>query len=226
MCAPMSPSAPLPASSARSRQTSGNSGSTIQSCRYCARTWRTVPIRPAATSAPGERDRRHPPVVEPDHRAHPERPRLARPRPPSTAPRPPCWPAASRTARACRRPARRWRSRRGSSPGVQMSTSATSSRCSSGLPVGLHRRPAEPVRRGCDRHGVASTEDGHPWVQREVEDPAGGAPGPGVGDAHEGVADHADPEPRHWIHGSVRCGHRQHGPGYWSSGSALARTSA
>src|SRR5689334_9586042 len=51
MCAPMSPSAPLPASSARSRQTSGNSGSTIQSCRYCARTWRTVPIRPAATSA-------------------------------------------------------------------------------------------------------------------------------------------------------------------------------
>ena len=51
MCAPMSPSAPEPAFSACSRQTSGNSGSTIQSCRYSARTWRTVPTRPSCTKA-------------------------------------------------------------------------------------------------------------------------------------------------------------------------------
>jgi hypothetical protein len=50
MCAPMSPSAPDPAFSACSRHTSGNSGSTIQSWRYWARTWRTCPIRPSATS--------------------------------------------------------------------------------------------------------------------------------------------------------------------------------
>ena len=50
MWAPMSPSAPEPALSFCSRQTSGNSGSTIQSCRYTARTWRISPIRPCSTS--------------------------------------------------------------------------------------------------------------------------------------------------------------------------------
>jgi len=38
MCAPMSPSAPEPALSFCSRHTSGNCGSTIQSCKYTART--------------------------------------------------------------------------------------------------------------------------------------------------------------------------------------------
>ena len=50
MCAPISPRAPDPALSRWSRHTSGNCGSTIQSCRYTARTWRIVPSRPAATS--------------------------------------------------------------------------------------------------------------------------------------------------------------------------------
>src|SRR5690606_30129085 len=50
MWAPMSPSAPEPALSFCSRHTSGNSGSTIQSCRYWARTWRISPIFPSATS--------------------------------------------------------------------------------------------------------------------------------------------------------------------------------
>ena len=50
MWAPMSPSAPEPACSLSSRHESGASGSAIQSWRYCARTWRTSPIRPSATS--------------------------------------------------------------------------------------------------------------------------------------------------------------------------------
>ncbi len=48
MCAPMSPSAPEPALSLCNRQTSGNCGSTIQSWRYAARTWRMVPSLPSA----------------------------------------------------------------------------------------------------------------------------------------------------------------------------------
>ena len=50
MCAPMSPSAPEPAFCLSSRHDSGACGSAIQSCRYCARTCRTVPMRPSATS--------------------------------------------------------------------------------------------------------------------------------------------------------------------------------
>ena len=61
---------------------------------------------------PGQRDGRHPAVVEPDHGAYavraPHEPR----RRPSPRLRPACWPAASRTARACPRPAPRSRSRR------------------------------------------------------------------------------------------------------------------
>ena len=69
MCAPMSPSAPEPARSFCSRQASGVSGSTSQSCRYCARTCRIVPSRPSCDELAGERDRRHPAVGEADHRA-------------------------------------------------------------------------------------------------------------------------------------------------------------
>ena len=49
-CAPMSPSAPDPALSFCRRHTSGKEGSTIQSCRYEARTCRIVPSRPSSTS--------------------------------------------------------------------------------------------------------------------------------------------------------------------------------
>ena len=49
-CAPMSPRAPDPARSLSSRQLSGICGSTSQSCRYCARTWRISPMRPSCTS--------------------------------------------------------------------------------------------------------------------------------------------------------------------------------
>ena len=109
MCAPMSPSAPEPAFCLSSRQDSGAAGSAIQSCRYCARTCRTVPIRPSATRLPGELDRRHAAVGEADHRDAGGRPPLRRPSP---RPRRPSWPAASRTARACPPRAPRSRSRR------------------------------------------------------------------------------------------------------------------
>jgi predicted dehydrogenase len=50
MCAPMSPSAPEPARSFCRRQTSGNSGSMIQSCRYWPRKWRISPSLPSSIS--------------------------------------------------------------------------------------------------------------------------------------------------------------------------------
>lgn len=50
-CAPVSPSAPDPASDLSIRQVSGTSASASQSCRYCARTCRMVPRRPSATSS-------------------------------------------------------------------------------------------------------------------------------------------------------------------------------
>ncbi|CAM5475956.1 hypothetical protein SALBM217S_09636 [Streptomyces griseoloalbus] len=49
MCAPRSPSEPEPACSRRSRQVSGNCGSTSQSWRYATRTCRRVPMRPSST---------------------------------------------------------------------------------------------------------------------------------------------------------------------------------
>ncbi len=54
MWAPMSPSAPEPALSFSSRHESGASGSTIQSWRYCARTWRRVPEAALGDQLPGQ----------------------------------------------------------------------------------------------------------------------------------------------------------------------------
>ena len=113
MCAPMSPSAPDPALALSSRHDSGASGSTIQSWRYCARTWCTVPMPALRDQLPGQPDRRDAPVGEADHRPDAGGGGLlggAR-----SSPRPPrrCWPAASRTGRACPPRGPRWRSRRG-----------------------------------------------------------------------------------------------------------------
>ena len=57
-------------------------GSTIQSCRYWARTWRMSPSTPVAHESARERERRHAAVAEADHRhdAAARRPR-GRPRP-------------------------------------------------------------------------------------------------------------------------------------------------
>lgn len=65
-----------------------------------------------------------------------------------------------------------------------------------GPPVGLGARPAVPFGGPADRVGVPSAERGRDGAQREVEDPVGGAPGLGVGGAHEGVAHHADAQGR------------------------------
>ena len=63
-------------------------------------------------------------------------------------------------------------------------------------PVGLGRLPAESP--GCLRHagGVPAAEGAHPGPQRQVEEVWCGAPGLGMGSAHEGVPDHADAEGR------------------------------
>ena len=113
MCAPMSPSAPEPAFSLSQppRQRRLRVGDPVLEV-----------LRPhvpdladpaLGDQLPGQRDRRHPAVGEADHRAYAVRARPARRRRSSPPPRRPCWPAASRTARACRPPAPRSRSRRG-----------------------------------------------------------------------------------------------------------------
>ena len=70
MCAPMSPSAPEPGLVlvAAARRAAPR-GSAIQSCRYCARTCRTVADPAVGDQLAGQRDRRHPAVGEADHRA-------------------------------------------------------------------------------------------------------------------------------------------------------------
>ena len=195
MCAPMSPSAPEPALALSSRQDSGAAGSAIQSWRYCARTCRTSPIRPSATSLPGQRDRRHPAVGEPDHRdarraaaaasaaaaiASASATVLASGFSHST-----CLPAASAAIAISA-----W-----VSPGVQMSTRSTSAaldqrRASRSRVSAQPSRPAASAVRSASR----PQSDPHAGVQREVEEARRGAPGLGVGGAHEGVADHAHRE--------------------------------
>ncbi len=147
MWAPMSPSAPEPALSFSRRHDSGASGSTIQSWRYCARTWCRVPRRPSATSWRARPIAGHPAVGEPDHGAHAAR--GAPSRPPRPSPRPPrrCWPAASRTARACPPRARRSRSRRGCRRGCRCRPGRCRRAATSALPRRLGRLPAEPRRR-------------------------------------------------------------------------------
>ncbi len=150
----------------------------------------------------GQRDRGHAAVGEADHRAYavlrPPAPR----RRSSPPPRRPCWPAASRTARACPPPERRSRSRRACPPGVQMSTRSTSGALDEAAPVGLGLGPAEPCGRLGGPLGVAAADDPHGRGQREVEEARRGPPGLGVGGAHEGVAHHAHRE------GGAGAGHR------------------
>ena len=80
---------------------------------------------------PGQRDRRHPAVGEPDHRPDPLGRGLRRPPRPSPRPRRPCWPAASRRARACPPASAAIAISAWLSPGVQTSINCTSSRVSS-----------------------------------------------------------------------------------------------
>ena len=74
---------------------------------------------PPATSRRASAIGRHPAVGEADHGAYAVPRRPARPPRPSPRPRRRSWPAASRTARACRPRARRSRSRRGCRPGCR-----------------------------------------------------------------------------------------------------------
>ena len=69
--------------------------------------------RPCGDELAGEADRGHPPVAEADHRMDAAGGRALGGLRHPLAPRRPCWRAASRTARACPRRARRSRSRRG-----------------------------------------------------------------------------------------------------------------
>ena len=193
MCAPMSPSAPEPAFSACSRQTSGNSGSTIQSCRY----WRAhVPDLPdpaVGHQLPGQRHRRHPPVVEADHAAHPGRARPVG--------------RGHHRARLVDRVGQRLLAQHVLA-GVQRGDGDLGVRVAGRahvderdvvpfqqlLPVRLHRTPAQPPGRRAGRVGVPAAEHGQIRLQRQVEEAPRGPPGLGVGRAHEGVAHHPDPE--------------------------------
>ena len=146
----------------RSRHDSGASGSAIQSWRYCARTCRTSPIRPSATSWRASAIAGHPAVGEADHRAHAARRRacsaaaaiasasatvLASGFSHST-----CLPASSAAIAISA-----W-----VSPGVQMSTRSMSSRSTSAAPVGLGLGPAEPVAAAAAvALGVAAADDRH-----------------------------------------------------------------
>jgi hypothetical protein len=76
-------------------------------------------------------------------------------------------------------------------------------------PVGLGRRPAQLVGRDPYGVGVPAADGRHPRSERQVEDPADGAPPLGVGRSHEGVADHSHAE--RWRRTALR------GPGRFKS---------
>ena len=129
-----------------------------------ARTWRIAPIRPVGDQLPGQGDGRDAAVVEPDHRADAGR-RGPRPRrPPSPRPRPRCWPAASRTARACPPPARRSPSRRACRRACTCPPAATSSRSiSARQSVSVAPSRAGPPRRAPRWRSGRTTR---PWPGR------------------------------------------------------------
>ena len=211
MCAPMSPSAPEPAFSLSSRHDSGASGrrsSPAGTARARAGPCRSGRRRRAC----GPADRRHAAVGEADHGATPGGGGLRPPRP-SPRPRRPSWPAASRTARACRPRAPRSRSRRACRPGCR----CRPGRCRRGRPApsSRSRRSAQPEPVAAAASTAASSRPATTAMsrpQRQVEEPGRGAPGLRVRDAHEGVADHADAEAWDASVTASSCGWRRAGP--------------
>ena len=96
---------------------------------------------PAVDDQPArQRDGRNATVGEPHHRPHTHRAGRLRRRVSSLRLRRRCWPAASRTARACRRPALRWRSRRGYRQECRCRPARR--RRARSAPASLSRRPA------------------------------------------------------------------------------------
>ena len=195
MCAPMSPSAPEPALSFSSRHDMGAAGSAIQSCRYWARTCRMSPEPPVGDELPGERDRRHPAVGEPDHRPD----ALGRGPGRGLGHRLGLGHAVGQRLLAEHVLAGLERGDRDLGVGVaggadvdQVDVVALDDP----PPVGLGGRPAEPAGGVGDRGRVAAGEHGQLRPQREVEEVGGGAPGLRVRGAHEGVTDQADAEGR------------------------------
>ena len=192
MWAPMSPSAPEPALSLSSRHDSGACGSTIQSWRYWARTWCSVADPALGDELPGEGDGRHAPVGEADHGAY----AVARPR----ARRRAVIASASSTRVGQRLLAQHVLAGLEGGDGdlgVGVAGGADVDEVDvvaldQGLPRGLGGLPAEALGGGATPAGVTAGDGGHPRTQRQVEEAGGGAPGLGVGGAHEGVAHHAD----------------------------------
>ena len=78
------------------------------------------------------------------------------------------------------------------SPGVQMSMRSMSSRATSRQSVSLSCQPNRSAAVATDL--IAPDHDRHLGPQRQVNDTAGGAPRLGVRGAHEGVADHRNPQ--------------------------------
>ena len=156
------------------------------------------PIRPARDQLAGQRQRRHPAVVEADHRVHAALARRSRPRRPSPRPRRRCWPAASRPARACRPRARRSRSRRAGGRGCRCRR-CRCRRARSPRASRWRTRPSRSWRGGlldrAARRGRPAPAGDAGGVGVEGADVA---PGVGVGLAHEGVADDGDPRAGGW----------------------------
>ena len=90
-------------------------------------------------------------------------------------------------------------------PGVQTSTSCTSSRASTAFQSVSDDAQPSFAAAACAAAAFRPQRTVHPDVQGKVEDPADRAPGLRVGGAHEGVAHHAHPQ---WGL-PVRCGHER-----------------
>ena len=140
---------------------------------------------------PGEGDRRHAPVGEADHGAYAVGGRALGGAGHRLGLLDACWPAASRTGRACRPRGRRWRSRRGCGRGCR----CRRGRCRRARPGPARRSRWTPSRGARLRRGRPRRHDRRRRPcgdERQVEEAGGGAPGVGVRGAHEGVAHHAD----------------------------------
>ena len=197
MCAPMSPSAPEPAllllAAARSAAPPGRRASPAGTARGRAGSRRAGP---RATSWRASAIAGHPAVGEADHRRG-RRARAARSAAAAIASasatvlasgfsQSTCLPASSAAIAISA-----W-----VSPGVQMSTRSMSSRSMTRAPVGLASTPSRAApAASATAAGVAAARarvsSGRSGRSKKLRR---GAPGLGVGGAHEGVADHADAE--------------------------------